>query len=266
MLNLEGVSSVQSKSLIEANGLSIYLPEFFTMQFNGQNYDRIILNLSVAEEGKQTELLLDNIRSTITTILGSDAEYYLVGASSATLEIRDYIEKDYTIVTLVSILLVAIILFITFRSILIPIILIFVIQSSVWINMAIPYFMGDSMIFIGYLIVTAIQLGATIDFAILLTNHYIENRKTTDKFTAIQMALSSSSRAIITSASILCFAGFSVGIVSTMAAVSIFGTTIGRGAICSFILVLTLLPQLLLLLDKWIIKKPKEVTIKNNKH
>ncbi|MBQ9315128.1 MAG: MMPL family transporter [Clostridia bacterium] len=116
--------------------------------------------------------------------------------------------------------------------------------------MAIPYFMGHSMMFIGYLIVSSIQLGATIDYAILLTNNYLEARKTKVKREASRIAVTKSLPSIITSGGILVVAAFLIKWCSTITAVSQIGELIGRGALISIVLVVFFLPHILVLFDK----------------
>jgi len=123
--------------------------------------------------------------------------------------------------------------------------------------MAIPYFTGTPLIFIGFMIVNTVQLGATIDYAILLTSRYSENRKKMDRISSIEEALKSSGISIITSALIVAAAGICLALVSAISGVSSIGLLIGRGALISCILVLLVLPQFLYLADPLIFKKKK---------
>lgn len=116
--------------------------------------------------------------------------------------------------------------------------------------MAIPYFTGHSMMFIGYLIVSSIQLGATIDYAILLTNNYLDARKTKVKREASRIAVNKSLPSIITSGGILVVAAFLIKWCSSITAVSQIGELIGRGAIISILLVVFFLPHILVIFDK----------------
>ena len=116
--------------------------------------------------------------------------------------------------------------------------------------MAVPYFMRDPLVFVGYMLVSSILLGATIDYAILLTSRYMEHRRTMNKYDAVQHALADSSRTLITSAGILTCAGASIQFVSSLPATQIIGGAVMRGGIASYVMVMVPLPQLLLLLDK----------------
>lgn len=252
LMEVDGVSSVQSYSLIDETGFASMMPDKFLNQFipatDDPGYSRVVLFLDADEEGDPTTALIDNINGVIAQYTAGDA--WLLGQSSATLEIKDLVNFDYDTITYVSIGLVALILFVTFKSILIPIIQVLVIQGSIYINMAVPYFMRDPLVFVGYMLVSSILLGATIDYAILLTSRYMEHRRTMNKYDAVQHALADSSRTLITSAGILTCAGASIQFVSSLPATQIIGGAVMRGGIASYVMVMVPLPQLLLLLDK----------------
>ena len=153
-----------------------FLPEEATGSFLSDNYSRMIVLLSVSGETADTFAAVDAVE-------GAAQSYYpdqwlAAGSDTSIADIKSSIEGDRQYVTLFSILMVALIILISFRSISIPVILVAVIEISIWINMAIPYFRGQTIVFIGYLIVSSLQLGATIDYAILLGNRYMDFRKT----------------------------------------------------------------------------------------
>ena len=249
------VITAQSLSIIEESGMSSVLPNKFLMQFdNGGEYRRLVTYIDLDEEGEATESAIKTIRQTIEKYGAKKGDYYLLGGSSSAIEIKEIVNVDYDLITYVSIGLVALILLLTFRNVFLPIILVLVIQGSVWISMSINVLTGDSLVFLGYLIVSAVMLGATIDYGILLTSNYNEARKTQYKFDAIKTAISKSSRAILTSSIILCAVGYSIGLTSSMPAITVFGQLVGRTALTSLILVFALLPTLLVIFDKLIIK------------
>lgn len=256
LLELEymGISSVQSLSLVREAGLEDVLPPVLKNQFIGKSSTRIILSLSIPSEGEQTEKLVDTIRGILdeelkdTEVSGGD-KYYLVGEASATMEIKSLVERDYDIITYVSLALVGLVILVSFKSAIIPVILLLVIQGSVYINMTIPYLTKEPIIFVGYLLVSSILLGATIDYAILFTDNYMSNRQTMNKFDSARFAMSQSARSLITSAGILTFSGLTLWVISGMPASSLFGAAIFRGGLLAFICVMILLPQLLMLLD-----------------
>lgn len=260
LLSVEEIGSVQSLSIIRESGFDSLLPAEFLKQFQGeQKYNRIIMNILVSSESAETTALLRRINEITDSYIGNmfsetGKSYYVLGEAPATDSIKEIVVSDYKIITYVSILLVAAVLIATYRSLIIPALLLLIIQGSVYINMAIPFLMGEPIVFIGYLLVSAILLGATVDYAILLTSHYMENRKQYNKYDSAQLAMAQSSRALITSAGIFALGGFSIGLVSSMPATSLFGMAIGRGGICAFILVMFCLPQLLVLFDSVIRK------------
>lgn len=155
-----------------------------------------------------------------------------------------------------------VILLVTFRSLLLSIILIAVIEIGVYINMSVPFFTGTSLMFLCYMIVSCIQLGATIDYAILMTNNYLIQRESFDKKKAVIEAIKRTTPAILTSGSILVMASFLLKKCFSVHAVSVIGGLIERGTILSIVLVLALLPPLLCWFDtaikKSIIKKNVE--------
>ena len=171
-----------------------------------------------------------------------------------TYDIKESASGDFSLVTLLSILFVGIILLFTFKSATLPIILLFVIETSIWINMSFPYFSGTPMNFIGFMVISAVQLGATIDYAILMTNFYKEGRLTMGKREAAEYAADKAGASILISTLVLAVAGFVVSFTFTMPAMSQLGTLIGRGALLSGGMTILMLPALLTLLDKVISK------------
>ncbi len=233
------------------------LPERLISQFEGDNYARIIANLNLPEESKETFAAIEYAEQLAEKYYG-DA-FYLTGLSASTLDIKRAADLDYIMVNALAILAVFIILLLTFRSLILPIILIIAIQAAIYLNMSVPYFSGYSMSFIGYLVVSALQLGATIDYAILLTSRYIERRKNINKRVAIIGAIEDAGGSILTSGGILAIAGIIIGTVSSVETVGEMGMLIGRGALLSMLMVFLLLPALLVLFDRFIkIKKPQK--------
>jgi len=227
------------------------IPETVINNFESENYSRIIIMLSMNEENPQAFEAVDFVKLAAEEVYGDS--WYLAGKASSVYDIKESVEADSTKVMWFSILAVFLIVMITTKSLAIPVILIAVIQGSIWINMGIPYFQGNSLIFIGYMIISAIQLGATIDYAILFSGRYMEHRILKSPVDAAVAATSSSGVAITVSALILAAAGFTEGILSDIPSISEIGILLGRGAALSGIMVLFVLPGLMVLFDKIII-------------
>ena len=174
---------------------------------------------------------------------------YLVGTTPSTQDIETTITKDYARVNAMSLIGVFLVVMFSFKSLIIPVIIMIPIEVAVFINMAVPYIVGDTLIFMGYIIVSSIQLGATVDYAILTTSNYLECRREAGKEQAVIMALKRTIPAVLTSGSILTVAGYMVYKISSVAAIGDLGHLIGRGAWMSMVLVLTLMPAFLALFD-----------------
>ncbi|MFA7422359.1 MAG: MMPL family transporter [Acholeplasmataceae bacterium] len=238
-------------TVVDPNTPRAYIPEDIKTEFIGPNYTRFIVSISLVEESDALYLLQEDIRQMLETYYPDD--YYMIGQPQATENIKTLITEDQLMITLASVIAIFIILAITFKSITIPIILVLLIESAIWMNLSILYIQDIKTIYIGYLVVMAIQLGATIDYAVLLTNRYIENRKTHSPFNSIELSYQKSFLTIMISALVLSIAGFTEGIFSDISSVQDIGFLLGKGAFISFIYVLIFLPVLLVILDKILI-------------
>ena len=175
-------------------------------------------------------------------------------ASAVYKDLQEVTNKDFRNVTIFSIILIGTIIAITFKSLLIPFILVFIIQLGIWINLSIPYLQGKSLNFISFIIIGAIQLGATVDYAILFTSRYRENLSEHSKYDAAIKTIEDTGQSIFTSALILFAGTLSVYLITTIVSAAELTLLIGRGAIISFLLVLIVLPALLIILNKAISK------------
>ena len=249
--DLDVVRKVQSLANLVGEGIpDSFVPIDNYQKFRTENYSRILIYLRTSSESDLAFESVEKIENITQKYYGDN--YEITGVIPITMNIKEVVNKDYNIVNLLSIGLVMIILLFTFKSIALPILLTLVIECGIFINMAIPYYVGDSMMFLGYLIVSSIQLGATIDYAILFTNNYLTFRKTKAKRTASQMAVDKSLPSIITSGGILVCAAYLIKWCSTINAVSEIGHLIGRGALLSMFLVVFFLPHVLVVFDKLI--------------
>lgn len=227
-----------------------FLDESITNQFFSENYSRIVLNTNSGKEGDLPFSVVEKIQQLTANYYGDEA--FSLGESVTLYDIKNTVTKDNTVVNLMTVITIAIVLLVTFRSISIPIVLLITIQSAVWINLSVPYFTDTSLVFVGYLIISTVQLAATVDYAILFTETYKEYRKEMPAFTAIKRTLDEKTFSISISAAILSSVGFILWITSTNPIVSSIGLLLGRGALLAFVTVLCLLPALLLVLDKFI--------------
>ncbi len=217
------------------------------LMLRSDKYSRMVVYLDLPEESEETFAFLEEIR----TIAGKhyDSDYYVVGNSTSSRDLSASFIKDNLMISLLSVLFVIVVLLFTFRSVGLPILLILVIQGSIWINFSIPTLTGTPLYFLGYLIVNAIQMGANIDYAIVISSHYQEYKKSMPHKQAIVKALNSAFPTVFTSGSMMASAGLLIGNMSAQPVVSIMGTCIGRGTIISIILVLCVLPSILVLGD-----------------
>lgn len=236
------------------------------LQLQSEKYSRMLVKLNLSEEGKQTFNFLDKLHETVKKYYENN--FYLVGNSMSDYDLSKSFQTDNILISILSALFVVIVLLFTFKSVGLPLLLIFVIQGSIWINFSFPYLMGSQLFFLGYLIVNAIQMGANIDYAIVISNRYSElkNKMPIDK--AVIMTLNQSFSTILTSGTILASSGLLIGFISTNGTISSLGICLGRGTIISMILVMCTLPQILLLGDLLIEKTKFYIksadTIKNN--
>lgn len=222
------------------------------LQLQSDDYSRMVVYLDLPEEGEATTLCLDKIHEIIAKYY--DDDYYVVGNSTSAIDLSSSFIGDNTLISILSALFVIIILLFTFQSAGLPILLIIVIQGSIWINFAVPTLMDEPLYFLGYLIVNSIQMGANIDYAIVISSHYSELKKKMESKEAIVEALNSSFPTIFTSGSILASAGVLISKMTTNPVIAAIGECLGRGTIVSIILVFFVLPQILVLGDKIIEK------------
>ena len=221
-------------------------------QLGSENYSRLVMKLNTPEESEETFAFLNVVRDTAKKYYGDNV--LLVGNSTSDYDLSTAFVRDNMVINILSILFVLAVLFFTFQSAGIPIILILVIQGSIWINFSFPTVQNNPIFFMSYLVTSSIQMGANIDYAIVITNRYVELRRTTNKIRAIVKSLNLAFPTIFTSGTILASAGFVIGFLSSDPAISSIGTALGRGTVISIILVMGILPQLLVLGDKIIEK------------
>lgn len=217
------------------------------LQLKTDDYSRLVVYLNLPEEGDETFAFLDRVHEMMAKYYTDN--YYVVGNSTSDYDLSSSFSRDNLVISILSALFVIIILLFTFKSAGLPVLLILVIQGSIWINFSFPYLMDSPLYFLGYLVVNSIQMGANIDYAIVISSRYDELKKELPIKEAIIETLNQAFPTIITSGSILAAAGILISFLSTNGVISAIGTCLGRGTIISIILVMGVLPQILYLGD-----------------
>ena len=243
-----------------------YLDSDTLSLLESEHYSRLVLSLDAAYEGDKTFSLIEKIQDIADTYYPDS--YYLAGEGVSTYDLMDTITSDMQKVNLLAIGAVFLVLLLTMKSVFIPVILVLAIEAAIWINLAIPYFAGTAIYYIAYLIISSVQLGATVDYAILMTDRYRENREALPQKDAIVQTISDVTVSILTSGSVLAVVGLLLGYLSTNQLLAQLGIFIGRGALLSLTIVLFVLPGLLLLFDRFIVgtHRMKNIHRKKDSH
>lgn len=220
--------------------------DYARVQLRGEDWSRMVLFLNLPEESPETFEFLDTIHAVTAKYYD---ESYLAGMSVNEYDLSKSFSDDNMLISVLSAVFVIIVLLFTFRSVGLPVLLIAVIQSSIWINFSFPYLMEKNLFFIAYLIVSAIQMGANIDYAIVISSRYMALKREMPIKEAMTETLNHAFPTIITSGLMLASAGFIIGLLTSDNSISSIGICIGRGTAISIVLVMCVLPQILLLGD-----------------
>ena len=220
---------------------------FAKANLESENYSRLTFNVTSGIEGEATFKFIDEILAHIPDYY---EEFYITGESIACYDMESNFDEDNMLVCVCSLFFVLIILFFTFKNILLPLVLILAIQGGIWINFVFPFLLGNPVMFIGYLIITAVQMGATIDYAIVLTNRYRTTRhKFLNRFDAMADAQNATFPTVLTSGLILTGTGFALSLLAS-GTVAAMGSLLGIGTLVSLLIVIFVLPSLLLVTEK----------------
>ncbi len=222
-----------------------------------ENYSRFVISAEADYEGEATFDFVEEIRKTADKYY--PGQTHLAGEAVSTYDLMDTITTDMARVNLLAIGAVFLVLLLTMKSISVPIVLVLNIETAIWLNLSVPYFSDKPVYYIAYLIISSVQLGATVDYAILMTERYKENRSALEKREAVVQTLSDVTVSILTSGSVLTVVGLLLGYVSSNRLLAQLGIFIGRGAVCSLIIVLFVLPGFLMIFDRFVIKKKKTI-------
>lgn len=229
-------------------------------QLQGENYSRILVYLNLPEEGEETFAFLERMHELAGEYYPVD-EVLIPGESTSQYDLYKTFQVDNTVVNVVSILAVLVVLLFTFKSAGMPVLLILVIQGAIWINFAFPAIQDKNLFFMSYLIVSSIQMGANIDYAIVICGRYMELKNKMDREQAIIDTMNFAFPTIVTSGTMLAVAGILIGQMSSDGAICGIGQCLGRGTIISIIIVMFALPQILLLGEKVIDRTSFDVSL-----
>lgn len=227
-------------------------------QLQGEDYDRVLVYLNLPVSGETTYKFVDTVRETAQKYY-PDGNVYVAGDSTNEYDFQKSFARDNTVVSIVSLLIVLVVLLFTFKSAGMPLLLIMVIQGSIWINFSASAFTGAGLFFMSYLVVSSIQMGANIDYAIVIASRYQEMKNKMSHREAMIETLNFAFPTVLTSGTILAVAGTLIGQMTSEAAIAGIGQSLGRGTVVSMALVLFVLPQILLIGGKIVDKTSFEV-------
>ena len=248
---LPTTKSVLSYSTIASSAMPHQLADKSQIKqlFSG-GYSRIVLTSRIPDESKQAFDLVKRVRGLCREHYGS--KYRLVGNAVSYADIKAVTSVDSTTVKLASILAIGAVLLVMFRSVSIPVILIMAIEVSIWMNEAVPYLMGQTINFVAFLVIDAVQLGAAVDYAIIFTEEYLARRRRMPKADASIQSIEKTAQPIMTSSSILILACLGIYLSVSSPMIQQVGMLIARGALISVILIFFVLPLLFTLLDGFV--------------
>lgn len=245
---IDHVTSVLSYAKTVGSELPVkFLDQELQDKFYSEHYARIVLDTDTEQEGEEAFALVEKVQNKAEEYYGD--QVHSCGSSINLYDMKHVIDKDNKNVNMLSILAIAAVLLLTFKSLSFPLILLLTIEAAIWINLSVPYFTGDSINFLGYLVINTVQLGATVDYAILFSDHYREKRVLMPKKKAAEQTLTENFESIFTSASILTSAGLCLNVTSSNPIIGQLGMLLARGTFLSFLLVLVFLPGILIGLD-----------------
>ena len=234
-------------------------------QLLGEDYTRMLVSLDLPEEGEETFAFLQTIHDEAERYY--DAEnVYLVGDSTSDYDLSVSFARDNVMISVLSVAFVIIVLLFTFQSVGLPLLLILVIQGSIWISFSFPGVTQQPIFFMSYLVVTSIQMGANIDYAIVISSWYNELKEKMPRSEAIVQALDLSFPTVLTSGSILSAAGFLISQITTEPAIVGIGECLCRGTLISMFLVMFILPQILYVGDKIVEKTRFNIKVPEVSH
>lgn len=258
--NVDGVTMAAAlESVLGSRIPENFLPNELLEQVKKGGYEGIIVNSKYKSATNEVAVQLDEINEIVKKY---DPEGLVGGEAPLTNDLVTIADSDFKKVSIFSIVAIFLIIMVIFKSISVPVLLVLAIELAIFINLGIPYYTGTTIPFISSIVIGTIQLGATVDYAILLTSRFKEElSNTNDKKEAMIKALQSSSRSIITSAFTFFGATAGVGIISELEMISSLCVLMARGAIISMLVILFVLPGVLLMFEDIIVKTSKSFII-----
>ena len=223
--------------------------------FVGYEHSRILINVDLLDGTEESYNFIEYVTKETNRIFEGKA--YLAGQLMSTYDLKNSFESDQTFINIFTFISILVIVALTFQSLSVPVILTVIIEGAVFITMAILALIGFPVFFMSYIVASCILMGATIDYGILISSNYLNNRKTMDKIDSLKVALKVSLPSIMTSGLILVTAGFVISFISSQTSISNVGLLIGIGTSVSLLMVLFVIPCLLFILDKLVLKYTK---------
>lgn len=252
--NLSYVRSVTALSDTLPRGVPEQIvPESVTGLLRKENYTRMLVFTKTKSESELAFETSDEIQEIVYSYYPENA--YVAGNTPSTQDLKVICDADYAMVNAFSLIGVALVVIVAFQSIILAVAAIIPISAAICINLAVPYLQGRIFMFAAMVVVSCIQLGATVDYSILLINNYLDRREKMTPKKAALGALQASMLSILTSGTILIVAGYAIYFVVSVEAIKDIGHMLGRGAILSMTLVLLAVPGLMTMLDQYIMKE-----------
>ena len=232
-----------------------------TDELKGDNYQLMLISSEYGTATDEVNAQIDDLNAVLKKY---DSTGMLIGEAPCTKDLISCTDHDFEVVSLISIIAIFLIIALVLRSISLPVILVAVIETAIAANLCIPYYTNVTLPFVAPILISTIQLGSTVDYAILMTTRYLQNRRAgADKREAVSKAVASSAQSILVSGIGFFAATFGVGLYSNVDIISSMCSLMARGALCSVVVVLFLLPAVLLVLDKVIIHTTLKMNVKN---
>ena len=262
MAEVDGVKQVLSiDSLLGAGIPESIVPDEILSELKSDEYQLMLISSEYIISSDAVNRQIDELNEILKKY---DEGGMLIGEAPCTKDLISCTDHDFEVVSLISIIAIFLIIALVLRSISLPVILVAVIETAIAANLCIPYYTNVTLPFVAPILISTIQLGSTVDYAILMTTRYLQNRRAgSDKREAVSKAVASSAQSILVSGIGFFAATFGVGLYSNVDIISSMCSLMARGALCSVLVVLFLLPAVLLVLDKVIIHTTLKVNAKN---